>query len=168
MGLANDLLRQADQLAYSGTSKPRQADLRRAVSSAYYALFHLLVADGAAQAGSRLSVPGKMKIRRAFVHAEMKVVCTSYAKNNIPASIAPLLTYPLDANLRKFAQAFVDLQEARHSADYDLSVKFNRVEVLLLIDTVKDAFSDWKTIRKTENSKIFLMDLLLRKLWTKV
>lgn len=39
----DDLLRQAERLAKLDPKRPRQANLRRAVSSAYYALFHFLV-----------------------------------------------------------------------------------------------------------------------------
>jgi hypothetical protein len=45
MGLADDLLGLADRLAKPTSSDPEQASLRRAVSTAYYALFHLLVAE---------------------------------------------------------------------------------------------------------------------------
>ena len=45
MSLADDLLSQANRLAAASTGRPRQADLRRAVSASYYALFHLLIGD---------------------------------------------------------------------------------------------------------------------------
>src|SRR5208282_4642032 len=45
MPLANDLLEQAYHLAKREPKRPRQASLRRAVSSSYYALFHLLVSE---------------------------------------------------------------------------------------------------------------------------
>jgi hypothetical protein len=38
-----DLLEQAVRLAMLDVRRPKQANLRRAVSSAYYAVFHLLV-----------------------------------------------------------------------------------------------------------------------------
>ena len=38
-----DLLKQAARLATLDVKKPKQANLRRAISSAYYAVFHLLV-----------------------------------------------------------------------------------------------------------------------------
>ena len=38
-----DLLEQALRLAKLDAKKPKQANLRRAISSAYYALFHMLV-----------------------------------------------------------------------------------------------------------------------------
>ena len=43
MSLQQDLLRQARHLATKEPRRPSQASLRRAVSAAYYALFHLLV-----------------------------------------------------------------------------------------------------------------------------
>ena len=43
MSLHGDLLDQASRLAVQEPRRPRQASLRRAVSAAYYALFHLLV-----------------------------------------------------------------------------------------------------------------------------
>jgi hypothetical protein len=39
----DDLLQQALELVHSKQRKPKQASLRRAVSTAYYALFHLLI-----------------------------------------------------------------------------------------------------------------------------
>jgi len=41
MAFPNDLLEQAKHLAIREKKRPRQASLRRAVSTAYYALFHL-------------------------------------------------------------------------------------------------------------------------------
>ncbi|MGA3186902.1 MAG: hypothetical protein ABSF22_07300 [Bryobacteraceae bacterium] len=45
MPFADDLLKDAYHLAARGGKKPKQSSLRRAVSTAYYALFHLLIAD---------------------------------------------------------------------------------------------------------------------------
>ena len=39
-----DLIETARRLVESGAAQPTQADLRRAVSTAYYALFHCLAA----------------------------------------------------------------------------------------------------------------------------
>ena len=41
MSFPNDLLEQARHLANREPKRPKQASLRRAVSTAYYALFHL-------------------------------------------------------------------------------------------------------------------------------
>src|ERR1035438_5650076 len=45
MAFAEDLLEQAYHLARRERTKPRQASLRRAISTAYYALFHLLIRE---------------------------------------------------------------------------------------------------------------------------
>src|SRR5580704_4225172 len=45
MPFPNDLLEQAYHLANRERKRPRQASLRRAVSTAYYALFHLLISE---------------------------------------------------------------------------------------------------------------------------
>ncbi len=49
MSLASDLLDQAGTLAGLDPLKPKQASLRRAISAAYYSLFHLLIDDAASR-----------------------------------------------------------------------------------------------------------------------
>jgi hypothetical protein len=41
MAIAEDLLTLADRLAHPARDEPEQASFRRAISTAYYALFHL-------------------------------------------------------------------------------------------------------------------------------
>lgn len=73
MSLHRDLLNQARQLATHEPRRPKQASLRRAVSAAYYALFHLLV-----DSASRVVVSGqgqevlRQQVGRALGHTDMK------------------------------------------------------------------------------------------------
>jgi hypothetical protein len=46
VSLASDLLDQASTLAELDPMKPKQASLRRAISAAYYLVFHLLMMMG--------------------------------------------------------------------------------------------------------------------------
>jgi uncharacterized protein (UPF0332 family) len=55
MALAEDLLEQARHLAKREPKRPKQASLRRAVSAAYYSLFHLLVSSAILQWKALLS-----------------------------------------------------------------------------------------------------------------
>lgn len=171
MALTDDLLVQARHLALVDAGKPKQANLRRAVSAAYYSLFHLLLDDGSAAIGSKLSQAARSKIRRAYAHAEMKAVCSQYARAKGPSTlhpqIAPLLVFPINTKLKNVADIFLHLQEARHLADYDISCRFNRVQVLALIDATMAAFEDWKATKSTANARIFLVDLVLRKSWSR-
>ena len=48
MGYPDDLLQYAKQMAEAYPNEAHQPSLRRALSSAYYALFHLLIADAVA------------------------------------------------------------------------------------------------------------------------
>ena len=79
MTLHHDLLDAASHLATRETRKPKQASLRRAVSAAYYALFHLLVADGAKRLSPAKPDGLSLVIQRAFNHGEMRNVCKSFA-----------------------------------------------------------------------------------------
>lgn len=61
-------------------TKPKQANLRRAVSSAYYGLFHYLVAK-ATQAAIGTApdlLPFRQATARAFVHGTMKEACRAF------------------------------------------------------------------------------------------
>jgi len=53
MGYPDDLLQYAKQMAEFYPNEAHQPSLRRALSSAYYALFHLLIADAVAHCSDR-------------------------------------------------------------------------------------------------------------------
>ena len=72
MSLPDDLLKQAKKLATMEKKRPQQASLRRAVSTAYYALFHLLCEDGAKRISPNTPVRLSHAIRRSITHGDMK------------------------------------------------------------------------------------------------
>jgi len=61
------------------------------------------------------------------------------------------------------ALAFIVLQDARHSADYDLNSRWNRARARQSVEKARDAFALWKTIRKTPEANVFLLSFLLSK-----
>jgi hypothetical protein len=68
MAYADDLFSDAHHLAKRGGKHPKQSSLRRAVSTAYYAAFHLLVADFVAH----WRVPHqRARLGRMFEHRRM-------------------------------------------------------------------------------------------------
>jgi|ERR1051326_5514089 hypothetical protein len=157
--LHNELLAQARLLATKEPKHPLQASLRRAVSAAYYSVFHLLVDAG----GRSLTKPGDVKLRhqlqRAHNHGSMKLVCQNLNQLN------PLVTFPLEPQLIGIANAFVNLQQARHDADYDYSITFIRTDVLQKIALADTALLNWKAVRNTSNARAFLAALLLQRHW---
>ena len=54
------------------------------------------------------------------------------------------------------ARAFVDLQDKRHLADYDLTERFKRSDVLLLITRVKKDFEEFKNLPASSEKAFFL------------
>ena len=160
MSLHRDLLDQARHLAMREPKKPKQASLRRAVSAAYYALFHLLVNAASNQLGPSKPSGLRPLISRAFVHGHMKSLCKAVASRTAPDRFRPLLLSP-SASLRSIASTFMDLQDARHRADYDLLTLFVRTDTLDLIDRAETAFKDWESIRYSEEVRVFLVALLL-------
>jgi hypothetical protein len=163
--LHHDLLEQAIHLAKREARRPRQASLRRAVSAAYYALFHLLAAEGAAIM-TRGSTPRlRAQVQRAFAHSEMRRICQHFAGGTLPEPMRALVVAPLEPGLVSVAKAFIRLQEERHTADYDISRQFGRVGVLGLVGIVQAAFADWAAVRTTPNAGVFLTALLLNRQW---
>lgn len=164
MALHGDLLEQARHLARKEPRRPKQASLRRSVSAAYYALFHFLVAQA-----SRLVVSGqgperdlqRRAVSRAFEHKRMKTVSTAFggAQTDPWKSLHPGAVPP---ELRVIASTFVDLQQARHEADYDLTRDFSRTEVLGLIAQVERATSLWPSVASSPHARAYLLGLALK------
>ena len=63
-------------------------------------------------------------------------------------------------DLKRVAGTFVDLQQARHEADYDLSHAFGKSECLDLVRSAQAAFSAWERIRGSLEADVFLAALL--------
>jgi hypothetical protein len=99
MAFAEDLLKQAFLLLNKEPKTPTQASLRRSVSTAYYALFHLLIQDASVN-WSRLDT--RDYLARAFEHKTMKEASTRAENATYDSSVPP----PVVAKLRSVARAF--------------------------------------------------------------
>ena len=130
--IVKDLLDQADHLAKRSPKKPRQADLKRAISSTYYAVFHALCgmnSDALIGTGSARSDKAWAQVYRAVDHGQAKNRCKLAQDKDFPDPI------------KNFANAFTNLQERRHRADYDPNVSEKRSEVLNLVSIARNAVS---------------------------
>ncbi len=164
MSLHEDLQIQALHLAELEQRRPRQASLRRAVSAAYYSLFHLLVDESTkmmfGQSANRRAF--RDVLARGFAHATMAEACRSFRGGSLPAQIDIVvrpLTIPTD--LRTVASTFVRLQEERHRADYNRALPFSKAEVQNLLQEATDAAMAWQQVRDDEVAKFFLIALPL-------
>lgn len=161
MALPKDLLDQAERLLSHEKKKPKQASLRCAVSTAYYALFHLLVSEATRKMAPTTPKNLGLQMQRAFNHGAMKDVCKSFAGGSLPSFVQHLQTGQIELDLRRVARTFVDLQEERYFADYDLIHTFTKQGATDAIEKVKDAFAGWRTIGNLPNANVFLMALAL-------
>lgn len=159
MSLSSDLLDQAHILVTKEPKRPKQASLRRAVSAAYYSLFHLLAEDAArAMFGGSEASDLRDVLRRAFQHRTMKKAAQGFANANLADQWKQLLAAP-SSQLISVASSFVDLQEARHQADYDPAHCLTRAEAIDLVERAEDATEKWKSIRKGRGSKSYSLEV---------
>src|SRR5437016_2101551 len=130
--LSLDLLAQAGVLARREPRRPKEASLRRSISASYYALFHYLIDECTRMivgtAHNRVGL--RQFAARAFIHGKMKAVCEEFAKstpkNELLKPFWNTLNVSNNLEVRTIAENFIDLQEQRHAADYDLSRRFTR------------------------------------------
>ena len=150
--MTDELIATASRLAVASGKTPRQADLKRAVSTAYYALFHAIArecADLIAGAGRNRADAAWARVYRGVEHGFAKRACGQVRGLGFPPTICAC------------ADAFVVLQEARHSADYDPNHRVSRTDALAAITTADQAIRDLRaTPRKTRRA--FAIQLLVR------
>ena len=65
----------------------------------------------------------------------MKEACKSFGGGTLKKGVAKGLPvgFTIPGEIRRLADAFVDLQDKRHLADYDLTERFKRSDVLRVI-----------------------------------
>lgn len=156
-------MEQAERLVHLDPRRPKQANLRRAISSAYYALFHLLVAEGV-----RAFVPGtgpsarslRVILARVFEHHAMVGAAQAFAGRGSSGWTSAVGAIPPE--LVGVAKSFVTLQGLRHAADYDLGRRFSRSASLAAVADCERAFIAWEKIRKRPAARAFLLALLFK------
>ena len=123
MAYHDDLLTHALQFVHA--SPPSQLSLRRAVSAAYYSVFHFLISEAASN-WSNASL--RTALGRAYDHGIMKTASNRILnEKDFPYSGEdPAIV----ANLRFVAKTFSQLQENRHFADYNLTLDLDQTEAL--------------------------------------
>lgn len=162
MALASDLLEQAYHLARREPKRPRQASLSRAVSTSYYALFHLLISE--ATRNWKQSTQ-RAAFGRYFQHGSMakasdkqKAGCNRFLNSSPPP--APGIDTDCMAALQTISFAFYQAYQQRQTADYDTAKQWTRTEALAIIDSVDAAFKAWPDIRNHKFAQNYLLSLL--------
>jgi len=160
--LCDDLLIQARELVLKDKRKPRQATVRRAVSTSYYALFHFF-SDKVTRAiigGQNDFAEVRSWQARALEHGVMKKVCKFFGNTTDPVfqDFETKLNFTTPPEIARIAQAFVELQELRHDADYDLSEPITKSDATKAIQQTDLAFRLWNALeQQQQHSKMLLI-----------
>ena len=148
------LIELAEQILQIGTGKRRQATINRAVSTAYYALFHALAAECAART---VGVPRSHRywqivtpIHRALDHGYTRKVFERLVKDHMTPDL-----------LKQVGDTFLDLQSARHSADYDPSSRQSRQKAADLIAETRQAMDALRSLPR-EDRLILAVQLITK------
>jgi hypothetical protein len=153
------LIEQAEKLTIEGAL---ETDLRRALSNAYYALFHLaLTAAADMVAGGDL--PPRASPRYSFVyrsvdHSRLRSLCQQVSKTNPQLPFAPVGGF---GPLADFARITVNLYELRISADYDPSKEFNINDARVEVANARQAI-EWFRQSSSKQREAFLTMLLFK------
>ena len=145
------LFDQADRLIQPLVpGKPRQVDLRRAISAAYYAVFHYILTKAADQCvgAANRGTKNYSLVYRSVDHRALRDLCMETKKSTPSAKyIKHIPDSGFGPNIPAFASALVELQEKRHSADYDPAYRVKTSDARLAIAQARSA------IARFENSK---------------
>jgi hypothetical protein len=162
MSLPHELLDLANHLANLDRGAHLQASRRRAVSTAYYAFFHLLVSETTLN-WSRVET--RAALGRLFEHGKMKSVCDKKVSdlNKVFRKRPPDSTeLAVFKHLHAIAYAFAEVYEHRRNADYETSREWSRTDALRQVEAVAAAFKSWEAIRNEPAAQAFLFSLLAK------
>jgi len=155
------LLDQADRLITPpGGGAPRQADLRRAISNAYYAVFHSVIARAADQVVGKTdrANPRYTLVYRSIDHQSLRKICDDIRKTTLPtkySTYSPRGGFGFD--LVALANAVIDLQEKRHLADYDPQFRVRMSDAVLAVATSREAIVRFESANRTARKTFLLL-----------
>ena len=148
-----DQLIRAARRAADPSGNPTQEELKRAVSTAYYAMFHTLTNDCA-----NLLVGDTPEARtrdewtqayRALDHAQARRLCN---RDDVSG---------YHPGIQDFAEAFRVIQRRRHDADYSPDAEYTGAYVASLITRAENAISAYRAAPEDER-RYFTVYLALR------
>lgn len=149
----SDFIATARDLAQSSArGRPRETNLRRAVSTTYYAMFHCLAQNCAdllvGGAGADRSEPAWRQAYRALQHGTARQRCEQ----------PPIRQFP--APIQEFARKFVEMQIKRENADYDPEGIYRKSDILAYIGTVENLIIQFQQA-EPKDRRAFAVYLLL-------
>lgn len=151
---SHNLIQAARDLVESANpDDPHESHFRRAISTAYYALFHCLAESSAnllaGEDPANRSNRAWRQTYRALNHGAVQNRRNRREfKTEFPQAI------------QDFAKVFVEIRDKRNSADYDPTEPFSKSDAEQAIDDAEDAINDFMSIESGERRNFALYLLL--------
>ncbi len=135
-------------------TQPLPDSLRRAISTAYYAMFHALASSNA---DCLVGTPHDPLTEHAWSRTYRGLNHNAARRNLLPdlGLFSP--------QVRRFADAFAQLQAARHSADYDPNKSFTLSETLAWIDLAEEVIQGFMQTDADERKMVAIQSLIGRR-----
>ncbi len=138
-----DYIKTARDLIGPGKGRPRQTNLRRAVNTAYYALFHCLAACCADMLvggeGADRSEQAWRQTYRALDHGLAKQRCEQAVGSKFPPPRFP-------QEILQFAALFVSMQKSANSSDYDPYQDLSKAGAVQSVNAAEDAIAKFMRV----------------------
>jgi hypothetical protein len=147
----NHLFEQAGRLIIIQAGPPRQVDIRRAISAAYYAAFHATITAAVDQfiGTTNRDTSRYGLVYRSVSHSWLRDLCREVQKPTPSNKFKPYApSNGFGPNISPFAAAVAELQEKRHAADYDVMIRMNKSDAVLAISTAKAALRRFNRANK--------------------
>jgi uncharacterized protein (UPF0332 family) len=153
------LFGQADALAEA--TEANQTDLRRAISAAYYGLFHFILtaASDMVVGSDRRSSARYSLVYRSVDHSRLRVLSAQLSGTK-PQNL-PFVPPGGFGTIAQFARVVGYLHELRNLADYDPSRDFTPDEARVAVSEARQAIK-WFQQGIAEQQEAFLTLLLFR------
>jgi hypothetical protein len=139
-------------------------DLRRAISDAYYGIFHATLAAAADQfvGASKRATSQYALVYRSISHGAIRDICLELKKQTLPrllARYAPPAGF--GSHLKTYSEVLFELQEKRLSADYDPLKSYKKLDVLAAVGAAQNALSRFMNATDAER-EAFLAVLVFK------
>lgn len=162
------LLDAADLLAPERASRgrPRYTAHRRAVSTAYYAVFHAICTRVAEAVFADADKGFQRGVQRWIAHGDIRTVALwisqldGMAPGSPPPHIASLLASDnagtgIGADTRLIADGFLELNDMREEADYDHDAVFTRADARDSIALARQVVATVEAAQSAESQRFF-------------
>ena len=146
-----ELIEAARDMTASSPGRPTQAKLRRAVSTAYYAMFHCLAGCAANVVIGRVRKPAWHQTYRALEHGKTRNACEDKRA---------MAAFPQE--VRDFAKTLVFREKARQQADYALDGEYSKLDVLGAIDRAERSIAQFEQT-DAEHRRAFVAHVLFKR-----